>query len=359
MGDKPIRERSITIDGKVINDSSDCWVIAEIGNNHQGSVEVCKKMFLVAKECGADAVKLQTRDNRYLYTTEMYNKPYNSENAFGPTYGLHREALEMKPEAYPELIAYAEDLGITFFSTAFDLHSADFLEKLEMPAYKIASGDLKSLPLLKHVASFGKPMVVSTGGGAMDDIRRAYDTIMPINSQLILLQCTAAYPCPYEILDLRVIDTFRREFPDVVTGLSSHDNGISMAVAAYTLGGRVLEKHFTLDRAMKGTDHAFSLEPVGLRKLVRDLRRVKVALGDGVKKVYPTEKDPLIKMGKKLVTARPLPKGHRLQPSDLLLKCPGDGVAPSFWDDVIGQELAADLPAEAPLELDKLRPLHD
>jgi sialic acid synthase len=349
----------VLIENVEISDSSDCFVIAEIGNNHQGSIEVCKNMFRVAKECGANAVKLQTRNNKALYTKAFYNKPYNSENAFGASYGLHREALEMSAEGYLELQKYAEELGIVFFSTAFDIPSADYLESIDMPAYKIASGDLRSIPLLKHVASFGKPMIVSTGGGTMEDVRRAYEAILPINKNLILLQCTAAYPCPYEMLDLRVIETYRKEFPGAVVGLSSHDNGIAMPVVAYTLGARVIEKHFTLDRAMRGTDHAFSLEPVGLRKLVRDLKRARAALGDGVKKVYPSEREPLVKMGKKLVTSRALPKGHVVQASDLTMKCPGDGLAPFYWDNVIGQQLLVDVEEEHSLSLDNLKPLHD
>ncbi len=331
--------RQLVIDGVKIDDSSPCYVIAEIGNNHQGSVETCKEMFKAAKECGAHSVKLQKRNNRELYTRAMYDKPYESENAYGPTYGTHRDALEFGKEEYIELKRYANELGITFFATAFDYSSADFLEALDMPAYKIASGDLKSIPLLKHVASFGKPMIVSTGGGTMEDIRRAYDAIMPINKQLTILQCTASYPAEFNQLDLRVIETLRNTFPDIVIGWSSHDNGIAMALGAYMLGGRVLEKHFTLNRAWKGTDHAFSLEPVGLKKMIRDLNRLRDSLGDGKKKVYETEKAPLVKMGKKLVAAKGLAAGHVLSAKDIALKCPGDGVPPYEIDKFIGKPL--------------------
>ncbi len=144
--------RELTIDGFTINDQSDCYVIAEIGHNHQGDLEKCKEMFEVAKECGANAVKLQKRDNRTLFTRAMYDSQYHSENAFADTYGAHREKLEFGRDQYVELIAYAKKLGITFFSTAFDIPSADFLAELDMPAYKIASGDLTNTPLLKHVA---------------------------------------------------------------------------------------------------------------------------------------------------------------------------------------------------------------
>src|SRR5262245_8899573 len=293
-----------------IGDATQCYVIAEIGHNHQGNLERAKELFKEAKLAGAHAVKLQKRHNRGLYTRAAYNKPYDNENSFGATYGEHREFLEFEREQYTALQAYAQELGVDFFSTAFDIHSADFLETLDVPAYKIASGDLKSTPLLQHVARMGKPMIVSTGGALLEDVKRAYDAIMPINPNLAILQCTAGYPAAFEELDLRVISTYRDHFAEAVVGFSSHDNGIAMPVAAYMLGARIVEKHFTLNRAMKGTDHAFSLEPVGLRKMVRDLERTHKALGNGVKKIYDSEKAPITKMGKSLVVARNLPSGH-------------------------------------------------
>jgi N-acetylneuraminate synthase/sialic acid synthase len=303
-------------------------------------------MFKAAKECGADAVKLQKRNNRELFTKAGYEKPYDNPNSYGETYGDHREFLEFGGIEYKELMDYADEIGVTFFSTAFDFSSADFLAKLDMPAFKIASGDLKNIPLLTHIAEFQKPMILSTGGGTMDDVNRAYDAVMPINQQLSILQCTAGYPADFDQLNLSVITTFRERFPNTVIGLSSHDNGIAMAVAAYMLGARVVEKHFTLNHTWKGTDHAFSLEPIGFRKMVRDLERLKVAIGDGVKQTYDSEKNPIIKMGKKLVAARDLPTGYTIRREDIALKSPGDGLPPFELDKVIGrvtrQELKED-----------------
>jgi N-acetylneuraminate synthase/sialic acid synthase len=319
-----------------IGDHDPCYVIAEIGHNHQGSLERAKELFREAKLAGAHAVKLQKRDNRGLYTRAAYNKSYDNENSFGATYGEHREFLEFELKEYTELQAYAKELGVDFFATAFDLRSADFLHGLDVPAFKIASGDLKSIPLLKYVAKMGKPMIISTGGALVDDVQRAYDAVMPINAQLAILQCTAGYPAAFEELDLRVIDTYRERFRDAVVGFSSHDNGISMPVAAYMLGARIVEKHFTLNRAMKGTDHAFSLEPVGLRKMVRDLDRTFKAMGDGKKKVYDSERAPIIKMGKSLVVAHELPSGHVLTQADVVMKSPGGGIPPYEIDAVLG-----------------------
>jgi len=329
--------RTLRIGTHDIGDSSPCYVIAEIGHNHQGSLEKARELFREAKLAGAHAVKLQKRDNRGLYTRAAYEKPYDNENSFGATYGEHREFLEFGRKEYEALRAYARELGVDFFATAFDIASADFLAEFDVPAYKIASGDLKSTPLLKHVASFGKPMIVSTGGAMLEDVQRAYDAIMPINPQLAILQCTAGYPAAFDELDLRVISTYREKFPEAVIGFSSHDNGIAMPVAAYMLGARIVEKHFTLNRAMKGTDHAFSLEPVGLRKMVRDLERTFKAMGNGAKKIYDSERAPIVKMGKSLVVARSLPTGHVLSPQDVVMKSPGGGIPPYDLDKVIGR----------------------
>jgi sialic acid synthase len=330
-------EREIVIDGTRIADDAPCYLIAEIGHNHQGDVEQCKELFRVAKLCGVHAVKLQKRHNRSLFTAAMYDSPYNSENAFGATYGEHREALELGHDAYEELKAYAKELGVTLFATPFDVRSADFLEALNMPAYKLASGDLTNVPLLRHVAGFGKPIILSTGGASMEDVRRAYEAVRPINSQIAILQCTAGYPPSWDELNLRVIETFREEFPDAVVGFSSHDSGIAMALVGYVLGARIIEKHFTLNRAMKGTDHAFSLEHSGLEKLARDLRRAHVALGDGVKRHYASEEKPLYKMAKKIVIAHDIPEGHVLAENDLAIKSPNDGLPPYEIHNLLGK----------------------
>jgi sialic acid synthase len=351
---RPVRVRSLAIDGVVIDDASDCYVIAEVGHNHQGDVDKCKELFRQAKECGVDAVKTQKRNNRAQYTRAIFDKPYDNENSFGSTYGEHREALEFGEDEYVELVRYCRQIGVTFFATAFDIPSADFLAKLEMPAYKIASGDLKSTPLLRHIAGFGKPMIVSTGGGTMEDIDRAYDAIAAVNPQISFLQCTAAYPASPEDLNLNVIRTLRSRYPDLVIGLSDHENGIAMAVAAYVLGARIIEKHFTLNHTWKGTDHAFSLEPIGMRKLVRDLRRTREALGTGLKCPLPAEQGPLLKMGKKLVASRALPRGHVLAAGDIAMKAPGDGLPPYVIDQVVGSTLITALQPDDPITFEAL-----
>ena len=342
----------LNIDNYIINEKNDPFVIAEIGHNHQGKLDQAKELFRSAANCGANAVKLQKRSNRTLYTKEMFDQPYNSENAFAETYGEHREFLEFGRDEYVELQNYAKELGIIFFSTAFDFESADFLADINMPAYKIASADLTNIPLIQHVAHIGKPMIMSTGGGSMDDVKRAHDAATRINSQLCIMQCTASYPCDFDKLNLRVIETYRKEFPGIAVGLSSHDNGYTMSLIAYMLGAQVFEKHFTLTRSMKGTDHAFSLESSGLRRLVRDLKRSRIALGDGIKQEYEAESLPLIKMRKKLVASRRIPKGHTLTRTDIALKSPGDGTPPYELETFIGRVTAVPLNEDDDISID-------
>ena len=182
-------------------------------------------------------------------------------------------------------------------------------------------------------------MLISTGGGTMADVKRMYEAVSPINNQLCIMQCTSGYPPSFEELNINVIDTYRRAFPGAVIGFSSHDNGIAMAMVGYMLGARVVEKHFTLNRSWKGTDQAFSLEPSGMRRLVRDLKRARIALGDGVKRSYPSEQAPLRKMGKMLVAARKIDAGEVLTEADIAYKSPGEGVAPFHLDFFIGKTL--------------------
>lgn len=334
----------------MISDDAPPFVIAEIGQNHNGDVETCKEMFRAAKEAGADAVKLQKRNNKKLYTKAFYDSVYNSENAYAPTYGAHREVLEFGKREYRELKRYADKLGLIFFATAWDEDSADFLEELDMPAYKIASGDLTSTPLLEYIAKKKRPIIMSTGAATMEDVLRAYKTVERHNKNFAVLQCTATYPATPEELDLRVIETYRKQFPKTTIGLSDHYNGIALEVAAYALGARIFEKHFTLNRAQKGTDHPFSLEPTGLRKLVRDLHRARTAMGEGKKRVHISEEAPKKKMGKKLVFASNLPKGHVLKKEDIICKSPGDGVPPYRLEEFIGKTLKVEAKKESDLD---------
>jgi sialic acid synthase len=300
--------RQIKIADRVINDDSPCYVIAEIGGNHGGNLDTALKMIRIAAASGADAVKFQCRANTTLYSADLLNAPYENEHSYGKTYGLHREALELSTRSLVHCANEALLSKVACFSTAFDEASVDKIMQLGMPAIKIASGGLTDHALLKHAASMHVPIILSTGGGTMKEIASAVSTITAKHRQLALLHCTASYPVrDWAELNLRCIATLRDTYPELVIGWSGHDNGIAMATAAYALGARIIEKHFTLDRSSKGTDHAFSLEPAGLSKLVRDLGRAHAALGDGVKRYYPSEVGPIAKMRR-----RETPDGLRI-----------------------------------------------
>src|SRR3990167_10074968 len=289
--------RQLLIANRLICDSAPCYVIAEIGSNHGGSVETAVQMIRMAAASGAEAVKFPCRDNLTLYADTLLNQAYENENSYGKTYGEHRQALELSDPALGTCGFEAERCQVACFSTAFDEPSVDRIVALGMPAIKIARGGLTDLRLLRHAAMTGVPIILSTGGGTYPDVDAAVNCITAYASPLAILHCVAAYPVrDWSQHNLQCIAVMRDRYPDQVIGWSGHDSGIALAVAAYTLGARIIEKHFTLNRANKGTDNAFSLEPAGLTKLCRDLGRAHVAYGDGHKRYLQSEVGPISKM---------------------------------------------------------------
>jgi len=338
----------------LFNFKNKIFIIAELGHNHQGNIENAFELIKQAKQCGADAVKLQKRDNKKLYTKAFYNSKYDHENSYGETYGKHRDFLEFDLVQYKELQAYAKDLKIDFFATPFDLPSIEFLEKINIPCYKIASADLTNTPLQTELAKLGKPLIQSTGGGTLLDVKRAVETISKFNKDLTILHCTTSYPSEIKDMNLAVIQTYKNEFKEYRIGLSDHENGIDAAPIAYMLGARTFEKHFTLNRANKGTDHAFSLEPQGLSKLVRNLHRIDEMIGSSEKKLLESEKKPLFKMKKSIVASKNLAEGHVLRFKDIAFKSPGGGLEPYRFNEVVGKKIISKVNEDEIITLDNL-----
>ncbi|MFA5065962.1 MAG: N-acetylneuraminate synthase family protein [Dehalococcoidia bacterium] len=347
--------KTISFSRSNISDEGPCYIIAEIGHNHQGNLKVALDMIKVAASCGVNAVKFQKRNNKTLYTKAMYDKPYDHEFSFGFTYGEHREFLEFGWDEYVALKKCAEENDVEFMCTAFDFESVDFLERLGISSYKVASGDLTNTPLLKYIANLNKPIFLSTGASTVEEINIAYNEILKLNDKLCLLHSTCAYPTDYPDLNMRTIQTLKTEFPKAIIGYSGHDNGILAAVIAYMLGATVVEKHFTLNRSWKGTDHSFSLEHEGLRKQVRDIRRVDYLLGDGKKTIRDIEINAKTKMAKSLYTSKELPAGHILTEKDIIIKSPGGGLSPNHLAQLIGKKLRLNLPEEAMLSFEHLQ----
>jgi N-acetylneuraminate synthase/sialic acid synthase len=251
------------------------FVIAEVGQNHQGDLDVAREYIRIFAFEGADAVKFQTRNNKYLFSQDAYDAPYASENAFAETYGAHREKLELKPEWLPILKEDCIKYGVKFMSTPFDEPSLDLLKQIDVDILKIASFDLGNLPFIHRIASLGKPVVMSVGGGKIDQIRSSVEVLLSHHDEVAILHCVSEYPCEYNRLGLDNIQELIREFPQCVIGSSDHFNGTLSGPVAYLKGARVFEKHVTLNRAWRGTDHSFALEPDGFRKFVRDIKRVR------------------------------------------------------------------------------------
>jgi len=293
------------------SDPDEAFIIAEVGQNHQGDLEKAREYIRIFAFEGADAIKFQTRNNRYLFSEDAYEASYESENAFAETYGAHREKLELKPEWLPILKADCVKHGVKFMSTPFDEPSLQLLQDIDVDILKVASFDLGNLPFIHRIASLGKPVVMSVGGGRIEQIRSSVDVMLNHHDEVAILHCVSEYPCEYNRLGLDNIELLIKEFPQCAIGSSDHFNGTLSGPVAYLKGARVFEKHVTLNRAWKGTDHSFALEPEGFRKFVRDIKRVrhmmppKPADDLGNERVFK-------KLGKSLVAYRDIKMGETL-----------------------------------------------
>ncbi|MGH3408698.1 MAG: N-acetylneuraminate synthase family protein [Streptosporangiaceae bacterium] len=339
------------IGGITVGENHQIFVIAEIGHNHQGNPELARAILKAARESGATAAKLQKRHLPSLFTADFARQPYHSEHAFGTTYLEHRAALELDDQAWHDLAAYARDIGILFFATAFDIPSADFLVGLGVPALKIGSGDALNWPLLDHAATLGVPLIVSTGGLSWDDVDATAQRLAGRGAQFALLQCTSTYPCPPEELDLSVITVMRQRYPETVIGYSGHEQGIIPSLAAAALGAAIIERHFTTDNSLRGSDQRYSLTPETMAELIQGASIVRRSLGSGVKHRHPSEQPALHKLGKKLVAATDLPAGHILSRADLAVRSPADGLSPHLLDQVVGTRLLRPLKRHEALTL--------
>ena len=287
------------------------YIIAEVGQNHQGSFETAIEFIKIFAKEGANAVKFQTRNNKALFSKEAYEKPYNSENAFAESYGAHRELLELDLEWLPKIKEECIKNNVAFMSTPFDEPSLEILDELDVDIIKIASFDLGNLPFINKIGATNKPVVLSVGGGHSHHIDASVETLLAHHNDIAVLHCVSEYPCEYNRLGLSNIKELIKKFPKCTIGSSDHFNGILSGPVAYMQGARVFEKHVTLNRAWKGTDHSFALEPNGFNHFVRDLKRTPQMMNqkpkDDLGKEYVFQK-----LGKSIVAARDLVAGETL-----------------------------------------------
>lgn len=340
----------VKLKDRYIGENEPVFVIAEIGINHNGDVDIAKKLIDAAMNAGADAVKFQKRTTEEILTKEGLDKPYTSAHAFADTYGAHRNKLEFNEKQYRELKKYAEDKGIQFFASVWDHKSTDFMESLGIDAYKIPSADTINIPLLEYVAKKNKPVLLSTGMNTLEEIEDAVRTVLKHNNRVIIFQCLSLYPSPEEKLNVRFMDVLRDKFAPLPYGYSGHEPDLFPTLAAVARGAQIVERHLTLDKTMKGSDHAGSLEPHELKELVDSIRRTEVILGVPERIMYE-ELTPLReKLAKSVATKTAIPAGAVITRDMLTIKGPGTGIAPGKLDNVVGRV------AEEALEEDVILP---
>lgn len=336
-------------------------IIAEAGVNHNGSIEIAKQMVDKAVDAGVDIIKFQTFKSEKLVSKAARQAEYQQRNIGKQGEGQLEmlKKLELSKQDHEELIAYCNKKGIRFFSTAFDMESIDYLHSLNMGLWKIPSGEITNYPYLRKIASYGEPIILSTGMCELSDIKAAVNVINKFwpkaNSQqptadITILHCNTEYPTPYQDVNLKAMLEIAETFK-VKIGYSDHTQGIEVPIAAVALGASVIEKHFTLNKTMEGPDHKASLEPEELKAMVQAIRHIEQALGTGHKTISESERKNIEIARKSIVAACPIKAGELLTEDNLTVKRPGSGISPMRWNEVVGTFAVKDFEEEEPIVL--------
>lgn len=318
------------------------FIIAEAGVNHNGDFDTACRLVDAAKEAGVDCIKFQTFKAKNLVSNNAQKAEYQKKNTDDGSQKDMLKKLELSFEQFLELKQYCDEVGICFLSTPFDFESIDFLDSIDMPFWKIPSGEVTNLPYLIALAKTGKPVIMSTGMCDMSEIKAAIDVLSDNGTKEIkLLHCNTEYPTPFEDVNLLAMQTMRDKF-GLEVGYSDHTKGIEVPVAAVALGATVIEKHFTLDRNMEGPDHKASLEPDELKEMVSNIRHIEQALGTGDKTPSPSEIKNKAVARKSIVAKQKIRKGDILTEANITVKRPGTGISPMSWFDVLGTKAVKD-----------------
>ncbi len=328
----------IKISNKLISYNNQPFIIAEAGVNHNGRLDLALKLIDAAKEAGADAIKFQTFKASEVVTSFGEMADYQKKNINKKTsQQAMLKKLELPDDFYDPIIKHCHKKDIIFLSTPHgNFDSVNFLSKL-VPAFKFGSGDLTNIPVLKYAAKFNKPMILGTGMATLKEVEQAINCIKSVgNNKIILLHCTTNYPCPVEEVNLNAMKTMQKKFVDILVGYSDHTLGVQVPLMAVLLRASVVEKHFTLDKKMKGPDHKASADPSELKQLVSAIRNIPIILGDGKKRPTPEEIKILSNVRKSVVAARNIVKGQIIKKSDIAIKRPGNGLAPIYYDKIVG-----------------------
>lgn len=315
------------------------YIIAEAGVNHNGYVQLAYKLIDAAKNAGVDCVKFQTLNAEQLVSKIAKKAEYQQKMTGGDDSQLVMlRKLQLPFQAFIELAEYCRKIGIAFMSTPFDLDSVEFLNTLEMPAWKIPSGEVINYPYLVKIAQTHRPVIMSTGMCEMSEIQAAIDVLRDNGcNDIKLMHCNTEYPTPYGDVNLRAMETMRRAF-GIEVGYSDHTKGIEVPIAAVAMGATIIEKHFTLDRNMEGPDHKASLEPNELKQMVDAIRHIELAIGDGMKKVTDSERKNMAIARKSIIAKTNISKGEVFTEGNITTKRPGNGISPMCWNDVLGMK---------------------
>ena len=326
-------------------DTSKIFIIAEAGVNHNGNLDLAYQLIDVAKDAGADAVKFQT-----FIPEKIISKFADKANYQKETTDKNESQLEMIKkfvlsfEDHKKLFDYCKNKNINFLSSPFDLDSIDFLNELGLDTFKIPSGEIINLPYLKKIGSLNKKLIISTGMANLGEVESAIDILVKSGTKkenITILHCTTNYPCPYKEVNLKAILTLKEAFK-LPVGYSDHTLGIEVPVAAVAMGAKIIEKHFTLDKKLPGPDHKASLEPGELKKMVKAIRNIEIALGDGIKKPNKSEIEIMKVVRKSIVASKSIKKGAMFTKTNITVKRPGTGISPMRWDEVIGERANRD-----------------
>lgn len=328
------------------------YIIAEAGVNHNGKLDLALKLCDAAKEAGVDAVKFQTWKTENIVTAQARQAAYQTENT-----GVEEsqfdmlKKLELSYDHFRYIQGYCKKIGIEFLSTPDEEESLAFLVSLGLPFIKVGSGEVTNIPYLRIIASYGKPVILSTGMSTLAQVATAYDTLLASGAPKVsLLHCTTNYPCPYDEVNLRAMLTLKEAFKCQV-GYSDHTMGTEIPVAAVAMGAEIIEKHFTLDRTMEGPDHKASLEPAELKQMVEQIRHIEAGLGDGIKRPNKSEAKNAKVIQKSILARRHIKNGERLSEDMLVAKRAGEGISAKYWDMVVGAYAIKDFETDEPIVL--------
>lgn len=331
------------------------YIIAEIGINHNGHLSLAKQLIEKAKEAGADAIKFQKRVVAESFTRQKLDEPYLTKNSWGRTYGLHKYVLEFSETDMRSLASYAESLGIDFICTGGDISSIDFIDTIPNLKYiKVASGDLTNLPMLTHIANKNKPFILSTGMSNLEQIKTVVNTLDLIHLNFSILSCTSTYPTPLEDIHLNNIDLFKKEFPLHTIGYSGHEVGFLPTLGAVAKGAEIIERHITLSKTMRGSDHKGSLEPSEFADMVTQIRQMEACLGSSEKNIRTSELPFKSKLTKSVCARVPILKNQVLQKNMLTMKHPGTGISGLEYNHILGYVATRDIPEDTILTRDDI-----